>query len=114
MIERTGPGPTLHRVVKKGDLLFISGLTAEDKSGDMYAQTKDIAARLDKALASVGSDKTKILSCTIYITDFDAKDKMNKAWQEWLSPGDMPARATIGVNELGPKTLIEITTIASV
>lgn len=113
MIERIGSSPMLHRVVKKGDLLFISGLTAEDKSGGMYAQTKNITERLDKILAGVGSDKTKLLSCTIFVTAFEAKDEMNKAWAEWLPVEVMPARATIGVAELGPKTLIEITTIAS-
>jgi enamine deaminase RidA (YjgF/YER057c/UK114 family) len=38
----------------------------------------------------------------------DLKDEMNAAWTEWFKPEEMPTRATIGVNSLGPDMLIEV------
>jgi enamine deaminase RidA (YjgF/YER057c/UK114 family) len=43
------------------------------------------------------------------------KEEMNAAWLAWLADEDLPARATIGVADLGdPRRLIEVTAIAAV
>jgi enamine deaminase RidA (YjgF/YER057c/UK114 family) len=112
-IERIGSSQIMHNVVVKGDTLYLGGITAEDPTGDIYAQTKDLLKRADEILASAGSNKHKLLSATIFITDFSEKPQMNKAWSEWLDTADMPARATIGVANLGTGLLIEISFTAT-
>jgi enamine deaminase RidA (YjgF/YER057c/UK114 family) len=112
-IERIGPSEIMHDVVVSNGVLYLGGITGDDMSGDMYAQTKELLASADEVLASAGSSKKKLLSATIFITDFAQKPEMNRAWAEWLDPADMPARATIGVADLGPGVLIEISFTAT-
>ncbi|PBB86866.1 RidA family protein [Mesorhizobium sp. WSM3876] len=112
-IERIGPSEIMHNVVAKDGTLYLGGITAKDTTGDMYAQTKDLLERADSILASAGSSKQQLLSAVIFITDFAQKPKMNQAWAEWLNPLDMPARTTVGVAQLGPGELVEISLTAS-
>jgi len=102
----------LHSVVAHGDTLYLSGLVSEDLSLDMGGQTANILDQLSEVLASVGSDKTRVLSATIYITDMSLKPQMNRAWTAYFGVENLPTRATIGVADLGPGVLIEVVTTA--
>ena len=51
-------------------------------------------------LAEAGSDKTKILSATIYLPDIADFAAMNKVWEDWVVPGQTPARATVEACQL--------------
>ncbi|KAA0125487.1 RidA family protein [Methylobacterium sp. P1-11] len=107
MIQRHIRTPIMHRVVEHGGVLYFGGIVAEDRSASMRGQTEQILARIDALLAETGSDKTKILTATLYITDMALKDEMNAAWTAWFAPEILPSRSTIGVAELGPQILIE-------
>ncbi|MCZ7448123.1 Rid family hydrolase [Agrobacterium rhizogenes] len=48
------------------------------------------------------------MSATIFITDMNVKPQMDAVWKEWFAPEELPARATIGVADLGDTTLIEL------
>jgi enamine deaminase RidA (YjgF/YER057c/UK114 family) len=55
-----------------------------------------------------------VLSATIWLTDMDTFDEMNRAWQEWVVPGHTPARATVHSPRLaGPQYGVEIKVIAA-
>ena len=113
-IERIGPeADLLHEAVIHKDTIYLAGCVAEDTGGDMYAQTKELLAYAEDLLTRLGSGKDRLLSATIFLADFAAKPEMNRAWKEWLTPGSTPARATIGVDDLGPGVLIEVTFIAA-
>ncbi|MCJ2115189.1 RidA family protein [Methylobacterium sp. J-001] len=107
MIQRHIRTPIMHRVVEHGGVLYLGGIVAEDRSASMKGQTEQVLARVDALLSETGSDKSKILTATLYITDMNLKDEMNEAWTAWLAPEILPSRSTIGVAELGPKVLIE-------
>lgn len=114
MIQRYGRTPIMHRVVEHGGVLYIGGLTAEDRSASMKGQTEQVLARLDAILTQSGSDKTKVLAATIYITEMDQKAAMNDAWTAWFEAAHLPARATLGIASLGtPDTLIEVVVTAT-
>lgn len=113
MIKRHIQTKINHRVVEHNGVLYFGGLVADDKSKDMKGQTAEICDKIDALLAEVGSSKDKLLTAMIYISDFDAKDGMNEAWLEWLPGEILPTRATIGVNELGANTLIEVVVSAA-
>ncbi|WP_376873435.1 RidA family protein [Albirhodobacter sp. R86504] len=102
-----------HRVVEAGRLLHFGGLIAGDLTADMEGQTAQICAKLDALLAEVGSSKEKLVSAMLYITDFDQKEGMNSAWLDWMPAEHLPARATIGVAELGKNVLIEVVVVAA-
>ncbi len=90
-------------------MLYFGGHAANDLSQGMADQTREVCAKLDKFLAELGSDKSKILAARIYLSDMSQKEEMNKAWLEWIPEDDLPSRATIGVASLGdPNRLIEV------
>ena len=93
-------------VIHDGNIL-MSGIVADNKSVGMKAQTADVLAKIDGILDTAGSDKTKIVSAVIYISDMTLKDEMNEAWVEWMGSNNPPARACVGVT-LTPDTLVEI------
>ncbi|MBP2300563.1 RidA family protein [Azospirillum picis] len=104
--------PIMHRVVEKNGLVFVGGTTCDDESLDMAGQTREILAKIDGYLAQAGSDKSKLLSATIFVTDLSLKPQMDAVWKEWLAPESLPTRATVGVADLGGTTLIEIVVTA--
>lgn len=112
MIERHGPGEYFHEVVEANGTLYLSGVVAGDLSAGMTGQTEQTLTRIDEVLASAGSDRSRIASATIYITDMSLKDEMNEVWAQWTSPEHRPARATVAVADLGRNVLIEISCVA--
>lgn len=113
MITRKGKLPYLHMSVEHNGLIYLAGVTAETKSGGIKSQTVQILRQIDALLETHQSSKAKILSATIFITDFSLKSEMNEVWIDWLDGADMPARATTGISDLGPDVLIEIAAIAA-
>jgi enamine deaminase RidA (YjgF/YER057c/UK114 family) len=111
-IERIKPGAWNSRAVVHGDLVFMSGTVADDKSLSMKGQTEQVLAKIDEALAAAGTSKSKILSATVYLADINGKDEMNEAWMVWMDKDNPPARAAVGVT-LTPGTLVEIMVCAA-
>lgn len=111
-IERIEPGKWNSRAVACANLVFLSGIVADDKSLPIKGQTEQVLAKIDGILAEAGTDKTRILSSTVYMADLSQKDEMNEAWMAWLDKADLPARAAVGV-ELTPGTLVEIMVCAT-
>lgn len=114
MIKRTGPMKIGHKGVENNGVVYVGGLIASNLELDMRGQTAEICKKIDEVLAGHGTDKSHLLSATIFVTDLGMRPLMNEAWAEWLKADELPARATIGVADLGPKVLIEVTAVAAV
>ena len=112
MIKRyTGTNPMRSRAVAHDGVVYAVA-TAKDKSGALYAQTKDALAQIDATLAEAGTSKSGILRTTVYITDMSKKPEMDRAWDEWVDRANPPQRACIGVT-LADKDLVEILVTAA-
>jgi 2-iminobutanoate/2-iminopropanoate deaminase len=111
-IERINPREWNCSAVVHGHLVYLSGLVADDKSLPMKGQTEQVLRKIDAVLAAAGSDKSRILSATVYLADIDLKDEMNEAWMGWVDRKNLPARAAVGV-DLTPGTLVEIMVCAA-
>jgi enamine deaminase RidA (YjgF/YER057c/UK114 family) len=113
-IERMGVGPRMSAVVIHGDTIYLAGQTAQKTAGEGVAeQTAEILASIDKLLAEAGSDKSKLLSATIYLADISTFAQMNAVWDKWVSPGNTPARATVESKLNVPRLTVEIVCIAA-
>ena len=113
MITRfAGLTPTRSRAVAHDDLVFTVAVAPDPVSPSMYEQSVKALARIDESLALCGSDKSKILSATVYITDIKRKGEMNRAWDEWVDRANPPQRACIGV-VLDGADLVEILVTAA-
>ena len=64
-------------------------------------------------LAMAGTDKTKLLSANIWITDMAHFGEMNTVWDAWVSPGNTPARATVEAKLASPDYKVEIMVVAA-
>ena len=72
-------------------------------------QTQSILDQIDGLLAEVGTDKTKILSATIWLCSMDDFGDMNKVWDAWISKGQAPCRACVESARLAsPDFLVEV------
>jgi enamine deaminase RidA (YjgF/YER057c/UK114 family) len=112
MIKRyTGANPMRSRAVEHDGIVYTVA-TAKNKSGDLYQQTKETLAQIDVNLADAGSNKSRILRVTVYITDIKNKPEMDRAWDEWVDPKNPPQRACIGV-QLADRDLVEILVTAA-
>jgi len=100
-------GEILSHATVHGGIVYLCGLTAGDAGDDVKAQTVAVLAEIDNRLAKYGSDKSRILMCTIYLTDMNNKGPMNEAWTDWLGDTERPARACVGT-DLAPGVLVEI------
>lgn len=107
-ITRHDPNDIMSKVVEHNGVVYVSGQTADDNSVGMKEQTEQVLAKIDGFLTKGGTDKSKLLAATVYISDMSQKPAMNEAWQEWLSPGNHPTRACVAVELGSPKTLVEI------
>ena len=112
-IKRHHPGGSLSRLVEFGNLVFVAGTTADDRSGSCQAQTENVLKKIDGLLADAGSDKSKILWCNVWLSDIREKDGMDAAWQKWVDPANKPARATVESRLGTPDTKVEIMMIAA-
>jgi enamine deaminase RidA (YjgF/YER057c/UK114 family) len=94
-------------------LVYLAGQVAEDPKADMKTQSEQVLAAIDRLLAEVGSDKTRILSATIYLPDMADFPTLNQLWEAWVVPGHTPARATVQASLASPDYKVEIQVVAT-
>ncbi len=111
-INRIGAGPRMSKATYTDQMVFTCGEVAADKTKDAYGQTVEILAALDASLAAAGSDKTKILSATVWLADISEFAEMNRAWDAWVPAGHTPARATVEAKLVSATAKVEIAVIA--
>ncbi|MDB5500224.1 MAG: hypothetical protein JWR89_126 [Tardiphaga sp.] len=96
-----------------GDLVFLAGQVADEKSGDITSQTREALAKVDDMLARAGSDKSRALSVQIWLKSMDDFDAMNAVYDAWVVPGDTPSRCCGKVELADPAFRVEIVVIAA-
>jgi enamine deaminase RidA (YjgF/YER057c/UK114 family) len=112
-IRRLQPEGRLSGAVLHGKLVYLAGQVAEDPSLDAEGQTEDVLRQIDALLAKAGTDKSRLLSCQIYLADIRDISDMNVAWDRWLDAANPPARATVEAKLVDPRWKVEITAIAA-
>lgn len=113
MIERMQTGPRMSQVVIHSGTVYLAGQVAADPSAGVAGQTQQILRTIDELLAQAGSDKTRILSATVYLSDVSTFAEMNSAWDNWVPAGHTPARATVEARLAAPAYKVEIQIIAA-
>ena len=113
-IQRFETGPRMSQAVVHGNTVYLAGVVAGKTAGESVTkQTQEILSIIDGHLAKAGTDKSKLLTATIYITDMKTFAEMNAVWDAWVSPGNTPARATVEVRLAAPQFDVEIMVTAA-
>jgi enamine deaminase RidA (YjgF/YER057c/UK114 family) len=110
-IERHEPGEFFSQIVVHNDVVYLSGHVA---SGDsVEEQMTKVLSQIDERLDRVGSDRSKLLSATIWLADIGTFAEMNRVWLGWIDPENKPVRATVEANLADPVYQVEVMVIAA-
>ena len=113
-VVRIDPGPRMSEASVFGERMYLSGMIPEDTSADITGQVKQALGEIDALLQKGGSDKSKILSAVIWLSNIADFAAMNAVWDAWVVPGHTPARATVEAKLNDPKMKIEIMVVAAI
>jgi enamine deaminase RidA (YjgF/YER057c/UK114 family) len=105
-IKRFETGARMSQAVVHAGTVYLAGQVAKGPS--VKDQTSAILKQVDHLLADAGTDKSKLLSATIWLTDMSRFSEMNSVWDAWVSPGNTPARACVEAKLAAPDYLVEI------
>jgi enamine deaminase RidA (YjgF/YER057c/UK114 family) len=113
-IQRIESGTRMSKAVVHGDTVYLAGQVANRTAGGSVTdQTREILEIIDGFLAQAGTDKTKLLSANIWLTDMSTFGEMNAVWDAWIAPGCAPARATVQAQLAAPQFKVEIMVTAA-
>jgi len=112
-IQRFHVGPRLSEMAVCNNTIYLAGQVADDPSQDVASQTKQVLAKIDKLLAEAGSDKTRILSATIYVAVMTDFSEINAVWDAWVIQGHTPPRATVEAKLAKPAYKVELQIVAA-
>lgn len=112
-IQRLHVGPRLSEAAVFNQVVYLAGQIAEDSAQDIRGQTREVLGHVDRLLAEAGSDKTRILSCQIFLSDIAQIGAMNEVWDAWVAGGNAPPRATVQAALAKPEWLIEVVVTAA-
>jgi enamine deaminase RidA (YjgF/YER057c/UK114 family) len=115
VIDRWQPTIRMNQAVAHAGVLYTAGQVAQDNPGaSVGEQTAEILGRIDALLAAAGSDKSRILTASVYLANMGDFDAMNRAWDAWVAQDAKPARTTIEARLTEPCYSVEISVIAAV
>ena len=114
VIKRIEKVPTQYsKAVIHGDTIYLAGLIAENWDKDINGQSAEVFAQIDSLLAAAGSDKSQLLTLTVYIQSFSDYAEFKETYAGWVDHDQLPARATVRADLLDPKLKIEIQATAA-
>jgi enamine deaminase RidA (YjgF/YER057c/UK114 family) len=115
-IKRIGGGPyAFSQVVVHNGVVYLAGQVAgaEGFKEPVREQIRLVFARIDELLASVGSDRTRMLSVTVLLKDIGDFGVLNEEWDAWVDNDSLPARATFQAQLAAPEILVELVVTAA-
>ena len=112
-IIRLHVGKRLSEAAIHNGTVYLAGQIADDTAADIGGQTREVLGHVDRLLMEAGSDKSCILMCQIFIADMAGFAGMNAVWDEWVTSGHTPPRATVESTLANPACLVEIVVTAA-
>lgn len=112
-IQRLDSNDYLSEITTFKDVAYLAGQVPNTPTADITTQTKEVFANIDRLLAQVNSDKTRLLSAQIILKDLADFEIVNGLWAEWLKGCPKPTRATIEANLVNPLWRLEIIVTAA-
>ena len=111
-ITRLHSDARMSQAVIHGQTVYLAGqVGAPGKS--VAIQTQTVLGQIEALLAQAGSQKSKILSATIWLADMSDFSEMNTVWDAWLEGRDAPTRATGEAKLATPDYKVEIIIVAA-
>ncbi|MBS2038734.1 RidA family protein [bacterium] len=105
------------QAIRYGNMIFSAGQVALDPEkgvlmgDDVAAQTEQVFRNLQAVLSAAGSDLSKVIKTTVFLTTMDHFNAMNEVYARHF-PNHPPARSTVAVCALPKAALVEIEVVA--
>jgi len=112
-IKRAGEWDCFSDYVEFNGIVSLRGVTAGNRQQSIKGQTEDCLRQIDGLLAAAGTDKTRLLTSTVYLANMADRDGMNEVWRAWIDPAAKPTRATVQTLLGTSETLVEIVVSAA-
>ena len=113
-IIRHHVGARLSESAVYGGVVYLAGMVPESGETDIQGQTRDVLAQIDRHLQEAGSDNTRLLRVEIFLANIADIGAMNVVWDQWVSAGNAPPRATVEAKLANPAYKIEVVATAAV
>lgn len=114
-ITRHHVGARMSQISIFNSIIYLAGqVPKQTLSMDISAQAREVLDAIDALLVDAGSDKSRILSCQIFLRDLADFSQMNQVWDAWVVSGATPPRATVQAAFATPTCKIEIVVTAAV
>ncbi|OAN74610.1 hypothetical protein A8B82_17785 [Sulfitobacter sp. EhC04] len=91
-ITRHHTNARMSQIVTHNGTVYLAGQVGTP-GASVAQQTQDCLDSIDKLLAEVGSDKSRILQAVIWLADMGDFEEMNGVWDAWVPAGQAPTRA---------------------
>ncbi len=111
-ITRHHTGQRMSQIVIHGDTIYLAGQVGTP-GASVTQQTQDCLGKIDALLAEAGSERSRILQCTIWLADMADFAEMNAVWDAWVPEGHAPARACGEAKLATPDYLVEFIVVAA-
>ena len=117
MLPGANPDLPFSSAVWTGDFLRTSGslggVPGEGYSPDIKEQTRQTFKNLTRVLEVAGSDLSRVVSVSVYLTDDRHYEAMNEVFRETFpDQAKAPTRATVRTDLAAPNGYIEISMVA--
>ena len=114
-IGRLEKNAMMSQAVIHNGVVYLSGQIAWDtRSEGVAAQTREVLGAIDRLLGLAGTEKSRLLTVTIWLADIGDFSNMNEIWLEWIDKENPPARATVESVLAFPDLKIEIQAMAAI
>ena len=111
-IRRIEPGARMSQAVVHGNTVYLAGQVGAP-GASVAEQTRAVLEQIDRLLVEAGSDKSRIISATIWLAAIADFAEMNSVWDAWVDPANPPARATGESRLAAPEYKVEIIVVAA-
>ena len=112
-IQRYGFATRIHMAVVHNGTAYLTGQVGTPGT-TAGAQMAEVLTKVDDLLMQAGTDKSRILHCTLWLDDMRDYAAVNEAWDAWVDLENAPARSTGQCRMARPGMLVELSVTAAV
>eukprot|EP00190_Bangiopsis_sp_CCMP1999_P003295 CAMPEP_0198729116 /NCGR_PEP_ID=MMETSP1475-20131203/14886_1 /TAXON_ID= ORGANISM="Unidentified sp., Strain CCMP1999" /NCGR_SAMPLE_ID=MMETSP1475 /ASSEMBLY_ACC=CAM_ASM_001111 /LENGTH=252 /DNA_ID=CAMNT_0044491685 /DNA_START=42 /DNA_END=800 /DNA_ORIENTATION=- len=113
-IKRMEEGPKFNQIVTHGGIVYLSGQIPTDTSDQSIGgQTLQVLNRIDSLLKTAGTEKSHLLSVSVWLKDINDFAAFNDAWDKWLDTENKPTRAVVEAKLAKSEWLVEVAATAA-